>query len=233
MSATAQAMTRTKNNHNTKVFKNIREALVSNAAIGNSSASFDLTTTSSGTIDQQTPLAPLGVSGPQLVSAASGSAVTINTASIESPHLPWLYNTARNFERYRVTRANLVFVGNVGSTSTGRIIMDSTTDYADMLTTSTIANTSGGKGWALASAANKDLRFQMDIDNSWKRVSAYTHNTIAAATGYLDIMSSVNDLLFSCLVIVVTGAAASTNIGTVFIEYDVEFKDPITWSANV
>lgn len=210
------------------VFRNVRD-IVCDDATQNPPISTQVATDANGNWTSQIAFAPLGVSYSTFTT--NGTVVSVGTGLL-SPRLPWLYNTSRNFERYRVTRAVLIFVGNVGSTSVGRLIMDSTTDYADAGTGVTIGTSAGGKVFDLASSASKELRFNMDVDTTWKKVSSYTALKPGGANTLLQI-NSANDLLFSVGVLGVIGGPASVpQAGNFCIEYDVEFRDPITWTAN-
>lgn len=210
-------------------YRNVRDPITTNA-LSASPAMFSATTNSLGAWSNQFILAPLGVNGVVIVSAAAGSPSTFQSASIFSPLLPWLYNTSRNFERYRVTRAVLIFVSNVGSTTTGQLMMDTTTDSQDLTTPATASTSSGGKVFDLATASSKELRFQCDVDSSWKKVSNQTYATYNTNT--LSIGNSVNDLLFTCPVLAINGGPASTAVGNFYVEYDVQFRDPISFAAN-
>lgn len=215
-----------------RVFRNIREPMVVDARASPLS-SYDVTSSSGGGVATYIPLSPLGVAVLQYVSTASGSPVTLNPVSFCNPTLPWLYNQARGFERYRVLRAKLIVVGNSSSTIVGRMAVSSSTDVADVAGASsalTIANSVGGRTFDLSTLATKEQTLALDIDSSWKKVSGAT----GIAIGPIPLVTStVNDLCFSNVTFVVAGAPASTLLATFFLDYDVEFKDPISITTNV
>lgn len=210
-------------------YRGIRDP-ITNDATASPPSMFSAQTDSNGKFANQFMLSPLGIIGPVFTSAASGSPVTINKAVIFAPLLPWLYNASRNFERYRITRAVLIFVGSVGSNATGQIMMDSTTDSQDLVTPATFSTSTGGKIFDLASSANKEFRFQCDVDSSWKKVSGQTFSTYNTST--ISFNNSVNDLLFTCPVLAIQAGPANTNCGSFYVEYDVQFRDPISFAAN-
>lgn len=206
------------------IYHNVRDPLVVNAS-ASSLVSADIVTDANGNFTVTHALTPLGISGIKLVSGS------FNYSTWSAPKLPWMYGQARQFERYRVLRATLIFTGSVASTSTARIMMSSDTDLIDSLTPPTIATSSGGRVFNLSQSASKDLRLQLDVDSSWKKVS---NNTALLGSTGMDILvvNSSNDLLFSVVNVVVAGGPVSTNIGSLAVEYDVEFRDPIAPTAN-
>lgn len=208
----------------------VRDVLVVDAT-SNAPTAINLATDSSGSVAIQNALAPLGINGLAILSAASGSPVSFSQSTVATPALPWLYNTARSYERYRVVSATLVFISNVSATTAGRVMLDSSTDYSDTLTPPYFGTSAGGKVYSLASAANKELRLNMDVDSSWKKVSKITNT--AYASGVTAPISTMNELLFTNYIVAVQGAPVNTNVGTLSIEYDVEFRDPIAFAANI
>jgi hypothetical protein len=221
-----------KNTNRTVVYRNVRDPVI-NDATTNPPSIQALTTDSSGNLITNFPFAPLGVTSVVLSSPSGGGTVTVNPAAIAGPKLPWLYNTAKNFERFRVTRAVLIVVGNLGQTVTGRIMLGSTTDFNDLLTATNLGASSGNKIFDLSSLASREARFNMDVDTAWKKCSA---GSLVASPLYSNLVLSVgtmNDQLFTCSIINVSSGPASTNVGNMFLEYDVEFKDPIAWQVNV
>jgi len=217
--------TKPKLNH---VFRNVRDPVVLDASQG-LPTSFSITTNSSGSFNNNQTICPLGIVGYNILSAASGSSVTYTTSYIQGAKHPWLYNQARNFERYRITRYVLIFVGNVGSTATGSIMLDSSSDFADVITVQGFGASTGGKIFDLAQSAGKELRFNCDVDSSWKKVSSQvfslTGNTLVP-------VSTGNDLSCTNWFVTVNGAASNTLVGSLYAEFDVEFKDPISYGVN-
>lgn len=165
-------------------------------------------------------LAPVGLDG---LNNGTGAIETI-----EKPHLPWLWKTAPNFMEYRVTRASLVVVGLQGSTATGQMTVVSSTDFADIGPTNLGTNAVGGTGFALADLANKNKVVPLRCDTSWKKVSSLT----AMVLGNVRVsLSSCDDLLFTTFSYVIAGAP-SGDVVTFYIDYDVEFRGPISAADN-
>jgi len=216
------------------VFRRIRDPLVNDASNLSPSA-VALVADGSGNANLTYALSPLGISGLTATSTSATGPINFLSTAFYAPYLPWLYNQARNFERYRVLSATLIITGNVGSSATGRMLVDSSTDIADNVTPVTVGLSTGGLVFDVASLAAKEKRFQLDVDSSWKKVSNRTYTapsvTLALPT------SSANDLLFSNIYISVVGATASGTAGSFTVanfamEYDVEFRDPISYGAN-
>lgn len=213
-------------------FNGIRDPVVSDATVLTPSM-VTAVADASGNYSVAIPFCPLGMNGGQVNSTtSSGATFTTNTNTVP-PKLPFLWNQSRNFERYRITRAVLVFVGNVGSTTVGRITLGSSTDYSDLFTTQLIATSVGDKTFDLASSASKELRFQMDVDSSWKKISATLLN-FPFSNSVIVPVNTANDLCFSMGFVTITGSTqtGSAPIGNMFVEYDVEFKDPISFTVN-
>lgn len=220
-------------------FRGVRDPLVINASIGNNPSMISLTTDGSGNGQQFVSLAPFGFAGVSTGNAVAGQPITFVSTSFQSPTLPWLYNQARNFERYRVTRAVLIAVGNLGSTATGRILLDSSTDASDNISAITTATSTGGKVFDVGSLANKEARLQLDVDTAWKKCSSRTFGVDTNSTTLVPL-NSVNDLIFSNIYIGCTGVSATsaapvtgTIVAQFYVEYDVEFRDPISYGVNI
>lgn len=209
------------------VFRGVRDMLTNDGS-DSSSLSYTISTDANGAATAAFGLAPLGIKS--VIATATGSTVSWTSTVTSPPRLPWLWNQARNFERYRVTRAVLCFIGNVGSTTTGRILLDSSTDYADLTTPQTLGLGAGGRMFDLASSASKELRFQMDVDTSWKKVSAST--VLTSTSNSIIPVNSVNDLIFSAGFVTIVGGPGTQLVGNLVLEYDVEFRDPIAYGAN-
>jgi len=195
---------------------------------------YSVSTDATGAFTASLALSPLGISGVQYSVPSpntAGTAIVPTIVTSLAPYLPWLYNQSRGFERYRVLRAVAIFVSSVGSTSTGRVLLDSSTDFADTVSVNGISTSTGGKVFDLGSGAVKEMRFTMDVDTSWKKVSSATQ--LVSGIGTVLPVNTVNDLLFTTMFVTVSGGPASTPCGSVFVEYDVEFRDPISFGANV
>lgn len=213
-----------KTNH---VFRNVRDPVVVDANSPNAVIA-NITTDAGGNSDTAISFSPLGL---QSVKNLNGA--TPSSDFLEAPRLGWLHNTARNFSSYRVLRANLVYTSLLGSTATGRIGFYSSTDFADGVTTSTLGNMPNARVVDLAMGASKEIRYNLAVDSSWKKVSSQTLS-IVNAYGPLFLLNfnTVNDLIFSQLSVVVAGGPVSSAVGSLAIEYDVEFKGPIGIGLN-
>lgn len=216
--------------HTSHVYRKIRDPVCQDATAATPSM-IPVTTNGTGLVSFVAAFAPLGIQVPTLtVTAGSLSA---NNTVWDAPHCPWLNNNARNFERYRVLNATLIFVGNVGSTTIGSLTVTSTTDVSDYVRgIVTPATSTGGKTVNLASASTREQRFPLDVDSSWKKVSASTLYCTNGSVQTLYPFNSFNDLLFTAIDVYVTGGPATTNVGSFYLEYDVEFKDPTSFVIN-
>lgn len=203
-------------------FRNVRDPVCQDAGVTPTSLVV-ATTSAGGAANGAFTLCPFGISG---VLATSFPLVN---ATIELPHLPWLWRTAANFEEYRITRAKLIVTGLVGSTSTGIMSISSTTDYSDV-TTNLSANMVGGKSFALADLAAKNQEMPLDIDSTWKKVTSVTTRMGA---GSIASINTADDLLFSNVTYVVSNGPPSTPVASFYVEYDVEFRKPVSFSMNI
>jgi len=188
----------------------------------------NIVTDAGGNCDIALSFSPLGV---QTVKDLNGA--TPSSEFLETPRLGWLHNTARNFSSYRILRANLVYTSLLGSTATGRIAFYSSTDFADGVTLATLGNMPNSRVVDLAMGASKEIRHNLAVDSSWKKVSSQTLSIVTAYGPLLLLnFNTVNDLIFSQLSVVVAGGPVSSAVGSLAIEYDVEFKGPIGIGLN-
>jgi len=165
-------------------------------------------------------LSPLGIGGQK---TADGT-----VSLVETPHLPWLYQTARNFELYRVTSARACFVANSSTTATGNFSVVSSPDYSDGAASSFATNPTG---YPMSGLANKDVKVPLRVDTSWKKVSYVTMQLYGAGTNALNYaINTVNDLSVGCFTVSMN---STTTVGLIYIEYDVEFKNPINNLLNI
>jgi len=195
-------------------------------------------TNSAGSFGQVWPLCPLGLT----TAVYTSSAYTIGTpGNVSPPILRGLYNRAVTFQWYRITRAKLVFVGNVGSTSTGTLTLAGYTDPIDVAaptTIPTVSNSTATKVFDLASSSTKELSISIPIDSAWKKVSSILLEPAGASpfsgnsTTMLVPVNSVADLCFGAISVAVAGGPASAAVGNMYIDYDVEFKGVIDLSLN-
>jgi hypothetical protein len=221
------------------MYRNVREpVLVDGNNINSAVAGFTIAANTTTAVSAAF-FTPIGVSTPTLTVSGSNVLVSSNFATAVKPRLRWLLSTAQNFGRYRVTRATLIFIGNTGTNITGTVVIVGSRDTADLFQVPQAAYSSGGgvKVFDLASAGNKEQRLNLPVDPSWKKVS-YTSSSVAtsipfdgATTNLLVPISSVNDLGFTGYCAQVFGAPSQStgySAGSFFIEYDVEFMDPIS-----
>lgn len=236
---TKQVKKQTKTKQSNHTFKNCRDAfLIPAARVGTSSNILLATTDANGNGNFATVLAPLGLTSSTL-GASSYSAGTLG--NMLGPPLRGLYNKAVDFQWYRVTRAKFVFVGNVGSTTTGNITLAAYTDPTDVTATPSAAYSSGrsNRTFDLASSSNRELSVPVPVDSAWKKVSSLLNEPgniypfTAASAGTLAIINTVSDLSFGSVTYLITGAPASaTNLGSCFLDYDIEFKGVVDASIN-
>ena len=223
-------ITNNKNTPKSSVYRRIRDPLCQDASI-NAPSMLPVTSNGSGTTNGVVALNPFGIEVPALT--VSAGALSATNTFWDTAHLPWFFSTARNFEKYRVLNATLIFVGNIGSVSTGALTVVSTTDITDYVKKIvTPATSTGGKTIDLATAATREQRFPLDIDSRWKLCSASTTYVTNGAVQTLYTLNSMNDLTFSVIDYVVVGAPATTNVGSFYVEYDVEFRDPTSFVMN-
>lgn len=195
------------------------------ADASSSAAPLTLNTDASGNGTYSMVFAPRGLNG---VNPAGTANIVLS-----APHLPWLYNVARNFLEYRVTRAHLIIVGNVGSTATGTVGVFTTTDMIDVFAPGTVNLGDvavGGTTFALADLANNNKRIPMRIDSSWKKSTSVVSQLIA---GNVLPNSSIDDLSFTGFIIRCSGGVASAGVLSAYIDYDVEFRGVAGTVTNV
>lgn len=212
-------------------YKGVRDTLCENAAAGTLVPSGILTNSSGGSFTS-TVLAPNTLIGCRVSSG------TVSEEVVLTPALPWLYRTAVNFSSYRITRATLVFVGNVGSTTPGFVAMKGYADPADSFPTLTRANAIGAnvKSFNLAESAGKEQRLALPVDSRWKKNTSYLSKLSSTypfiGSGGILNFSTIADASFVSFAIMSVGCPATTTIGELYLEYDVEFKDPISLGTN-
>lgn len=216
----------------THVYRNIRDVFQANV---NTSSVYTVSTNGSGQVSGSFALSPLGVFAPTL----SGGVYTAASA-IDHPHLGWLFGTSQNFGMYRITRCTLIFIGNDGNDVPGQLLVTGFQDVSDVQIPTQAAYQSGNhaKAFNLAQAATGELRMRLPVSPGWKKVTnttAVPGNTnlpwIGANTQIANI-NTVDDICFSAWSYLVTGAPPSTNVGSFFVEYDVDFKDPQSNELN-
>lgn len=210
---------------------------------GASAQVYNLTTDSGGSVVFQQVLAPIGLTSTVL---SSGNYTAGTYGNVTGPPLRGLYNKASDFQWYRISRARLIFVSNMGSTATGQITLSGYTDPADTLAVTTQAYVSGAntKTFDISAGAGKELSVPVPVDSTWKKVSSvmsYPGNafpfTGAAATSFVAV-ATVSDLACGAVGAYITGFSMGTLVGGAFVgtlhlEYDIEFKGVIDSAVNV
>jgi len=211
-------------------FTGIRETILANVT-GN--VVFPVISNASGTTNGCVPLNTGGLTSV----AISGSTFVVST--VDPAHLKWLQNQSANFGSFRVSRAKIIFVGNVGSTATGTLNIQGFKDVLDsgLALSTAFVGGNNGKVFDLASSSAKELSINLPVDSSWKKVSsnvAVPANLLpfSGVVGGIAIVNSVNDLCFSSFAYQVTGAPASVSLGTFVLDYDVEFSQPESYLLN-
>jgi len=196
-----------------------------------------LVSNSSGSVSGSSPLSPLGLTGVRIISGA----LTIGgTGNVCAPLLRGLYNKAVDFQLYRILRAKLVFVGAIGSTISGSLTLCAYTDPLDTNVGTTPSTISGPstRVFDLASSSSREISIPIPYDPSWKKVGHILSTAGASAPffGTSDTLVSVNsvqDLCFAGVSYYVTGAPGTTTLGSLYVDYDVEFKGVIDSSVNI
>lgn len=224
-------------------FLGVRDALLMPApGSAPSAGTFTVGTDSGGNSNNAWVFCPLGLTSVTL----GASSYTAGTAgNVLAPSMRTLFNRALDFQWYRVTRAKVVFVGNVGSTVTGILTMSGYTDPSDVnaVTFQTYVSSQSTKSFDLASSSSKELSIPIPVDSTWKKVTTnlsvpgnvYPFN--AANAGSIAVLNTVTDLAFGAFGYYLAGyssggTATATNVGTFYIDYDVEFKGPIDAAVN-
>lgn len=227
---------RTKSNH---LFTGCRDAVtyVAGQSSVPGTAAYYITSSSGGNVGFGAPLCPLGLGAATYSSGAYSNATQGNVAN---PLLRGLFNRASDFQWYRVLRAKLVFVGSVGSTTSGTITLAGYSDPNDVIAATLQGLTSGPgtKVFDLSSSSTKELSVPIPVDTAWKKCSwvlsqpASSSPFTGSGTTTLNPLSTVSALCFAGISVTVIGAPASTTLGFLYIDYDVEFKGPIDSTLN-
>lgn len=222
-------------------YRGCRDIVLSNSGTGSpGTTTVQLGFNSSGTASFVGAFAPLGLGGAPLTANAAVLGPPV-IGNIASPLLRGLWNKSQDFQMYRVTRAKCVFVANTGSTTSGQLIMAGYTDPLDVsnLTQNAyVSSTESARTFNLASASTKELSVSIPVDTSWKKVTGFVTVTGSTApftggSSMLIPVNSVNDLCFGAVSVLVQGGPASGSAGTLYIDYDVEFKGLIDTSVNL
>jgi hypothetical protein len=198
----------------------------------------DLLTNSSGSLSVGVVFTPLGLTSTGL---GASSYTQGGTGNVLAPNLRGLFSKAADFQMYRVTRARLVFITGVSSNTTGSITLSGYTDPFDIANTSSAITVSSvnTKAFPLSQAAVKNPSIPIPVDSSWKKVSSILNvpgNVFpfnGANAGLLVNVNTVSDLSFGAVFIRILGAPSSTSVGTCYLDYDVEFKNPIDSGVNL
>jgi len=220
------------------VFRGCRDALQPNTPSSSpATTGLNVTTASNGTTNYSGILCPLGLTSVILVSGVFNN--PSSGGNVLPPTLRGFFNKATGFQMYRVTRAKLVFVGSVSSNTTGNITMCGYTDPIDVssIAYAPLSSGPGTRTFSLASAATKEVSVPIPVDSTWKKVSgdlttvSNTYPFSGSSAGFIPL-ATVADLSFGAWAVFVTGASASSVVGSLYVDYDVEFKSPIDSAVN-
>jgi len=213
----------------THVYRRIRDALVSNAAIGGSA--IDATTNGAGVYNTNLIFSALGIYGSRLETTGEAEPVGFSQVLYSAPHLPWLYHTAQNFQEYRILSATFIVKPILGSNTTGVVALLSDSDAMDVANNSLDLGTmSGGTAGPLKS---NEIRHVCRVDSSWKKSSSNLFQTVDGTTAAVLLpFNTVNDMCFTSVFVNVTSAAVSSVVLRMFMEYDVEFRRPMSLLLN-
>jgi hypothetical protein len=219
-------------------FRGCREAVVVGGSGAPGTTPLNIVSNASGAASGSFALSSIGltsvvISGP--TAFTNGVQGNVSKAALRG-----LYYRANEFQWYRVTRAKLIFVGSVGSTMTGSLTLAAYTDPMDVnnnTTLATLSSSASTRAFDLAASSSKELSVSIPVDSSWKKiasdicVSSDTAPFFGTNAGFIAV-NSVSDLCFGAISWYAQGSVATTNLGTLFIDYDVEFKGPIDPSVN-
>jgi len=225
-------------------FVGLREAILAGGAgPAPSSNSLAINTNSGGATSGSFALSPIGLTSATTGATNTGTYSNGTAGNVCGPLLRGLYNRALDFQWYRVTRARLIFVGTQGSSTTGIITLVGYTSPLDVAIGTGIPqlSSSSTKTFDLSNASTKELSVPIPVDSSWKRVTSLL--TVSGASvpffgGSTSIVpvSTVDDICFGAVSYSVgsgpVGTGTGTYIGTLFLDYDVEFKGVIDASVN-
>jgi len=221
-------------------FVGVREVVL-NPSTGTGAITFPMPVASNagGTGNGATVLTSIGLAGVTFSGGAYFNPAS-GVANILRPALRGMYNRALDFQWYRVTRAKLVFVGSVGSTAVGTITLAAYTDAIDVAaqTIATVISGPNTKTFDIATSSSKELSVPIPVDTSWKKVSSVLTVpansypfTAADATSFV-VLNTINDLSFGSIQWTCTGAGNAQALGSLYVDYDVEYKSPIDTSVN-
>jgi hypothetical protein len=214
------------------VYKGIRDVLCKDAI---SNSVYNMITNPSGQVSGSFALSPLGVYSPTLLAG-----VYINPTVIDPPHLKWLTETCQNFGMYRITRATLCYVSSVGTNVTGTLLVTGFRDVSDVQLPTQAAYQNGRHAYAhsVAEAGSKEIRMPLPVDSSWRKTTfttalpANTNLPWSGTNTQLAYIATIDDLCFSSFSYLVQNGPISANIGNFFLDYDVEFGDPESFTLN-
>lgn len=206
---------------------------------GVSATPFNITTDSGGNNNFAQVICPLGLTS-VLLGASSYTAGTYG--NVTGPPLRGLYSRGVDFQWYRITRAKIVFVSNLGSTVTGTVTLAGYSDPTDVAVVTLQSQVSGinTRTFDLASGASRELSVPIPVDSSWKKVSSVltlpgnVYPFTGATAGSIAIVNTIGDLCCGAVSAYIQGGPANaTAAGTYFLDYDVEFKGVVDGALNV
>lgn len=165
----------------------------------------------------------------EFIQKVAGSvSFSINTVPI-NPGLPaqfaWLYNMANNYESYRFRKLNYIFINSKTGTFAGDVIMGIDYDASDPapFNESELQSYWGCKTGVIT----RPLSYQADLLALNKIPNKFTRIGDLAANQDIKLYDSGNFFLAT------TDCADTSNIGRLFVEYEIEFKTPQTNGSNI
>lgn len=230
---------RSKGSQSLHVFKGLREVfLIPGPRSGVTSTPYTFTTAVDGSAGFGQILCPLGLTSTTL-GASSYTQGTLG--NVTGPPLRGLYNRSLDFQWYRVTRAKFVFISSLGSTVTGVLSLSAYSDPSDVTNGSpTIYSASvNNRVFDLSTASHKEVSVPVPVDSAWKKCTTILTQPgnvfpfTGANAGSLAVVNTVADLSFGAVSAYIQSAPASTLIGGFYLDYDVEFKNPIDNGVNL
>jgi len=221
------------------VYRGCRDAIQPNTPSAGplSSGTNVVITTANTPVNLAGVLNPIGLTTTAL---SSGAYTMPSDRNLQGPPLRGLCIKAQGFQYYRVTRAKLVMVGSIGTNLVGQITMAGYGDPADVrnITYSPFSSGPNTRTFDLSTLSGKEISVPIPVDSTWKRVTAvlsapgnnYPFNASDATT--LAIYNTVSNVSFGAWTILANCNTALT-LGSLYIDYDVEFKNPIDYAVNL
>lgn len=177
-----------------------------------------------------------------VVTSATALAYSVKTAPLIPGNMLWLGGVSRSFSKFRWIKLRLFYLPVVGTTTAGRIAMSLLYDGTDLAPASMSAIIAGNRAtfgplWAGQSGfdstnpfANHSDMIHLDLDCS-KLSKRYYPFTTGESYNALDLPDRT---IYSPADVVVgtEGAATSQTVGSLYVSYEIELLEPVTYSVN-